>query len=352
MKVKAFFKSLRLRIFLVIIAVGIVSVFVLRGAFLVYYRNNADTVAGDLRQHSLIVALIFSAVIVVIALFASSLMTKPLRRLNRSINDVQDGFEDDFTPVTKYSETEKISEACESMLQRLKILDRTQQEFVSNVSHELKTPLTSMKVLADSLVGQEDVPVELYREFMVDIGAEIERENDIIDDLLAMVRTDKSSAEMNISTVNIADMLERIRKQMAPIAQSAGVQLLLSIDRPVTADIDEVKLTLALTNLIENAVKYNHPGGWVRVTLDADYQNFFITVADNGVGIPEDAHEQIFERFYRADKSRSDEITGTGLGLSLARNAVILHHGSIRVKSTLGEGSEFTVKIPLNEVLA
>ncbi len=339
-RVKFFLKSLRFRIFLVIALIGIVSIFVLRGVYLYTGR--------DARQWTLVAALLLAAAIIVVALLVSIFMTKPFQRLSRSINDVQDGFEDDFKPVTTYAETESISDACDAMLQRLQILDRTQQEFVSNVSHELKTPLTSMKVLADSLIGQDNVPVDLYREFMSDIGAEIDRENEIIDDLLSMVRTDRASAEMNITAVDVGQMLEKIRKEMAPIAQSRGVQLLFDIERPVVAQIDEMKLTLAVTNLIENAAKYNHAGGWVRVTLDADHMYFYITVEDNGIGIPQEAQEQIFERFYRADKSHSDEISGTGLGLSLARNAVILHRGSIRVKSTPGEGSTFTVRIPLN----
>ncbi len=341
-KAKDFFKSLRFRIALTIIVIGIASVFAVRGVCLYAFRSQ-----GNIGMVTLVIALILTAAIVVAALLLSMLMTKPLKRLSRSINDVQGGIEDSFETVTDYTETVGISEACEAMLQRLQILDRSQQEFVSNVSHELKTPLTSMKVLADSLVGQEDVPLELYREFMGDIGAEIDRENEIIDDLLSMVRTDKSSAEMNLDSVDIGDMLDQIRREMAPIAQSRGVQLLFDTAHPVVAEIDEMKLALAVTNLIENAVKYNHAGGWVRVTLDSDHQNFYIIVADNGVGIPEDAQEQVFERFYRADKSHSNEISGTGLGLSLARNAVILHRGSIKVRSTPDEGSEFTVRIPL-----
>ncbi len=340
-KAAYFFKSLRFRILLMILLIGIVSIFVLFGVCL-----NAEKTRTEV-----IVAVILTAAIVVAALLASYYMTKPLKRLSRSINDVQDGFEDDFTPVTNYSETESISDACDAMLTRLQILDRTQQEFVSNVSHELKTPLTSMKVLADSLVEQEDVPEELYREFMGDIGKEILRENEIIDDLLSIVRTDKSTAEMDLSVVRMDELMERIRKQMAPIAQSRGVQLLFETPEPVEAEIDEVKITLAITNLIENAVKYNHAGGWVRVKLHADHQNCYITVEDNGIGIPEEAQEQIFERFFRVDKSRSDEISGTGLGLSLARNAVTLHYGSIKVESEPEVGSRFTVRLPLQHTL-
>ena len=232
----------------------------------------------------------------------------------------------------------------------MQLLDNSRQEFVSNVSHELKTPLTSMKVLADSLNEQNDIPVELYREFMQDIGEEIDRENKIIDDLLSLVKMDKSAADMNIEMLNINDLLELIMKRLRPIAQKANVELVLESFRPVSAEVDEVKLTLALSNLIENAIKYNKPEGWVHVSLNADYQNFYVKVEDSGIGIPKEAQAHIFERFYRVDKSHSREIGGTGLGLSITRNVVIMHRGAIKVHSIEGEGTTFIVRIPLNYI--
>ena len=120
--------------------------------------------------------------------------------------------------------------------------------------------------------------------------------------------------------------------------------------RPVTAAVDEVKLTLAISNLVENAIKYNKEHGWVKVKLDADHQFFTIEVADSGIGIPEESLEHIYERFYRVDKSRSREIGGTGLGLAITRNAIIMHRGSIKVVSEEGVGTTFTVKIPLTYI--
>ena len=120
--------------------------------------------------------------------------------------------------------------------------------------------------------------------------------------------------------------------------------------RPVTADVDEVKFTLAISNLVENGIKYNVDEGWVRVTLDADHKDFYVTVADSGLGIPEDSIERIFERFYRVDKSHSREIGGTGLGLAITRSSIAMHHGIIKVSSKEGEGTTFTVKIPLSYI--
>jgi signal transduction histidine kinase len=235
-------------------------------------------------------------------------------------------------------------------MERMKNLDDSRQEFVSNVSHELKTPLTSMKVLADSLVGQENVPIELYEEFMTDIAQEIERENNIINDLLSLVKMDKANGVLNISIVNINELLELTLKRLRPVAEKQDVEVILESFRPVTAEIDEVKMTLVFTNLVENAIKYNNTGGWVHVTLNADYQFFYVKVEDNGIGIPEESLPHVFERFYRADKSHSREIGGTGLGLAITRNAVLMHRGAIKVDSRLGEGTTFTVRVPLNYI--
>ena len=222
-----------------------------------------------------------------------------------------------------------------------------QTELITNVSHDLKTPLTSMKVLADSLVGQENVPVELYQEFMQDIAAEIDRESKIITDLLTLVKLDKKASNMNIELVNINELLDLILKRLHPIAAKRNIELILEGFRPVDAEIDETKLSLAISNLVENAIKYNKDEGWVRVSLNADHKYFYVTVTDSGLGIPEESIDHIFERFYRVDKSHSTEIEGTGLGLAITRSAIMMHHGAIRVKSQVGEGTTFSVRIPL-----
>ena len=302
---------------------------------------STDSIAATLailKQYALMIQFLVAVIVVIAGFAVSTALVRPFRRLTKSIKDVQDGYEADFISVNSYSETETMSVACDEMLRRLQTLDESRQEFVSNVSHELKTPLTSMKVLADSLMGQED------------IGAEIDRENKIINDLLSLVKMDKSAGNINITSVQINELLERIMKRLRPIAQKQNVELVMESFRPVVAEVDEVKLTLALTNLIENAIKYNNPDGWVHVSLNADHQNFFVTVEDNGIGIPKEAQNRIFERFYRVDKSHSREIGGTGLGLAIARNAIIMHRGAIKVHSMEGEGTTFTVRIPLTYI--
>ena len=312
--------------------------------------DNVRDALAYLKNVALIIQLSVSILLVVCAILAANHISRPFGKMKRSIEDIQIGYGEDMLMIDNYSETEEISANINAMIKNMKVLDESRQEFVSNVSHELKTPLTSMKVLADSLTAQEGAPVELYQEFMVDIASEIERENKIITDLLSLVKMDKAADSINISSVNVNELLELIMKRLMPIAEKQKIELVLESFRPVTAEIDETKMSLALTNLIENAVKYNDkPDGWVHVSLNADHQYFYVKVEDNG-GIPEESLDHIYERFYRVDKSHSREIGGTGLGLAITRNVILMHRGAIKAFSTEGEGTIFTVRIPLKYI--
>ncbi len=294
--------------------------------------------------------LAISILVLVLGYLLSKSLVKPFTRVSKAIEELTDGYLDEEISVPDYSETQMLSSVFNKMLKRMKVLDDSRQEFVANVSHELKTPMTSIKVLADSLVGQEEVPVELYKEFMQDIAVEIDRENKIITDLLALVKMDKKASNLNIEKVNINELMESILKRLKPIADKKKVELVLETYRPIVAEVDEVKLSLALSNLVENGIKYNVEDGWVHVTLNADHKYFYVTVADSGVGIPKDSIDKIFERFYRVDKSHSREIGGTGLGLAITRNAIAMHRGAVKVKSEEQKGTTFSVRIPLNYI--
>ena len=293
---------------------------------------------------------IIALLVLVFGYLLAGILMKPFQKVTRSIEDITDGYLDESISVPDYLETELITDAFNKMLTRVRTLDDSRQEFVSNVSHELKTPLASMKVLADSLNGQEGVPVELYQEFMQDIVSEIDRESKIIEDLLTLVRMDKSVATLNITSVNMNDLLEMTLKRVKPLAQKKNIELLFESFRPVVAQIDEVKMTQVISNLVENSIKYNVEDGWVHVSLNADYQYFYIRVEDSGIGIPEESINKIFERFYRVDKARSRETGGTGLGLAIVRNIILMHHGTIKVHSEENIGTTFTMRIPLNYV--
>lgn len=306
-----------------------------------------------LYQIAIIIEVILAAVGLFLGIFCTIKMLKPFNKLSSGIEDIKTGYSEYNLEINDCTETRKICEDINSMLSSMKVMDDSRQEFVSNVSHELKTPLTSMKVLADSINSMGDeAPKELYQEFMGDITNEIERETKIINDLLSLVKMDKSSADLNIESVNINELIEQILKRLQPIAEKQQVEVVLESFRPVTAEVDEVKLSLAITNLVENAIKYNKNDGegWVHVSLNADHQYFYLKVEDSGMGIPEESLEHIYERFYRVDKSHSREIGGTGLGLAITRNSILMHRGAIKVHSMLGEGTTFDVRVPLNYI--
>ncbi len=313
--------------------------------------GSISILAESVEEESRFLNIITAVALLMVSVGAISFLSRPLSSLQGMLDKASEGnLEQDIDEHT-YRETREISEAVNRALTKLKVVDQSRQEFVSNVSHELKTPITSIRVLADSLMGMEGAPVELYQEFMADISDEIDRESKIIDDLLTLVKMDKSSSDqMNVAPMSINGLLEIILKRLRPIAKKRNIEVIFESIRQVSADVDEVKISLAFNNLVENAIKYNVDNGWVKVTLDADHKTFLVRVEDSGIGIPEEFQEHIFERFYRVDKARSRETGGTGLGLSITKSVIMMHKGSIKVESREGEGTIFLVRIPLNYV--
>ena len=295
----------------------------------------------------LAVLLIIDVIVIVII---SRKSVEDLNNVNEKIMHTALGTLHEKLPEDEgFIEIQVLAENYNDVMSKLAIIDQTRSEFVSNVSHELKTPITSMKVLAESLVQNEAATAEEYKEFMTDIVEEIDRETKIINDLLTLVRTDSNKNELNLEKTDINEMMETIIKTVTPLANNRGIDMSYECYREVEADVDSVKLSLAISNLIENAVKYNVENGWIKCSLNTDHKFFYIKVADSGVGIPDDAKDKVFDRFYRVDKARSRDTGGTGLGLSITRSIINAHKGTIKLYSESGKGTTFTVKIPLEK---
>lgn len=310
--------------------------------------KDSYAILDEVSEQTNMLFVLFIFCVVIVAVVITVILTGHFREFTNSIDAVAQGRTDEAVVVHGFTEMRNLAESFNGAVARLDKLEESRQEFVSNVSHELKTPITSIKVLADSLISQDDIPSEIYREFMEDIVEEIDRENKIINDLLSLVKMDrKSDMVLNVTTVNINELVELLLKRLRPLAAKRNIEIVYESFRAVTAEIDEVKLTLALSNLVENAIKYNVDDGWIRITLNADHKYFYVKIADSGVGIPEDCQERVFERFYRVDKARSRETGGTGLGLAITHSAVSMHHGTIKLHSEHGKGTTFTVRIPL-----
>lgn len=305
---------------------------------------------GYLSYRANILICIFMVIGVLTAFFISYMAVRDTRKIKSQLVNMKDGFLGQISSDGLWREAGSVVDNMNGIFAKSQLLEESRQEFVSNVSHELKTPITSMKVLSESILMQDNVPVEMYREFMNDIVLEIDREAQIISDLLTLVKTDKGSDSLNIERVDINELMEVILKRLTPLAEKRSIEITFESFREVEADIDKVKFTLAISNLIENGIKYNVDGGWIRVSLNADHKNLYIKVADSGVGIPEDCVEHIFERFYRVDKARSRDTGGTGLGLAISKNIIVMHKGIINVYSEPGKGTTFAVRVPMNYV--
>jgi signal transduction histidine kinase len=305
-----------------------------------------------MKRHALYLGIAIALLGALFAFAVGNLSVRDLSKIKVKIEGMKDGSMGQMENDGLFAETQDLTQDINDIFTKAQLLEDSRQEFVSNVSHELKTPITSMKVLSESLLTQDDVPAEMYREFMEDIVQEIDREAEIISDLLTLVKTNKGPESLNKEPTDMNEFMDLILKRLKPLADKRSIQMEYESFRDIRASIDKVKFTLAISNLIENGIKYNVDGGWIRVSLNADEKNFHIKVADSGVGIPEDCIGHVFERFYRVDKARSRDTGGTGLGLAITKNIINLHGGVIKVYSEPGKGTTFTVRVPIGDVEA
>jgi two-component system, OmpR family, sensor histidine kinase SenX3 len=234
-------------------------------------------------------------------------------------------------------------------LTELKRVNKIRRDFVANVSHELKTPATSLKLLAESLLDILDEDPDQARRFAERLKNETDRLAQLITDLLDLARLESEEGVQNPAPVDIRSVLMVVLSRLRPAARRKKITL--SWKRSGSAATytilgDETQLISMFSNLVENAVKYTPPGGQVEVTGESDEGEIVVRISDTGIGIPEKNLARIFERFYRVDKARSKETGGTGLGLSIVRHVAENHGGRVTVESVLGEGSAFTIYLP------
>ena len=314
--------------------------------FVVSVEDIFDTLS-DIRAEIILATIIVGLLSMVLVIVISYRLVSPLKHTLSVVQRMATGQLSLRIPIKGQSEYAILAKAFNSMSEKLEQVDKTRDEFVSNVSHEMKTPLSAIKVLSESILLEENVPVEMYREFMQDINQEVDRMTNITNDLLALVKIDRRDQGLNIRQTDLNQLVEEILKRLSPLAEQKKIVLLYEAVRQVQIDADDIKLSLAISNIVENGIKYTPRGGTVWVTIDSDFQAAVITIKDTGIGIPAEEQEKIFTRFYRVDKTRDRETGGTGLGLAITRSTVLLHNGSVHVASKEDEGTTFLVRIPL-----
>ena len=313
------------------------------------YMTEYDPVRGALVRrlqiHVFQITALLELFVLLFALVYSARFGLRMSRIMNSMRIIQSGDYSHKVVIGGSDELAMLGREFNDLTDRLQLSEQKRTQFVADASHEIKTPLASIKLLSDSIL-QNDMDAATMREFVADIGAEAERLNRMTEKLLALTKLD-SNPSSEVEIIHMAPTIRRVSKILLPTAQAAGVTVELHLEDPCPVLILEDDLYQIVFNLMENGMKYNVPGGKLEVHLFRDEDNAVITVSDTGTGIPEEALPHLFERFYRADKSRSRATGGSGLGLSIVHAFVLNNGGTIRAQSTLGKGSCFTVTFPL-----
>lgn len=302
---------------------------------------------GQVRSRLTMVFVLLSAAALILAMILSRVLTKPIVNLSKSMRKMGKGDLSVRVPEKGSGELRQLAETYNTMAAQLENLDKARNQFVSNASHELKTPLATMKIMLETMIYQPDMPAELRQEFMGDLNHEIDRLTGIITDLLTLTRMDNNGSPLTKEDIDMSALTEEVVRLLRPAAEKKGQSLKERVEPGLHLTGDRTKLNQVLYNLIDNAMKYTQDDGEIRVSLAAEGNDLIWRVQDNGVGIPKEDQEHIFDRFYRVDKARSRETGGTGLGLSIVRQLVGMHGGTIRVESEFGKGSCFIVTLPM-----
>ncbi|MDI6894656.1 MAG: ATP-binding protein [Bacillota bacterium] len=279
------------------------------------------------------------------------LITHPLGTLHRAAGELARGHWSHRAGLRGKDEIARLGHALDRMADDLQRLDQTRRGFVADASHELRTPLAALRALAEPLAQGEDVPPQTCREVAAEILGQVDRMQQLTEDLLELARLDhrlESGEHVHPAAADLASLARDALDMVAPLARQKELDLRLEVAAArAEAPVDEEAIYRVLGNLLENAVKHTPPGGTVTVRVARTGDRAVLEVADTGEGIPPDRLPFIFQRFYRVDPARARRTGGSGLGLAIADRLVRLHGGEITVRSTPGRGTTFTVIIPL-----
>lgn len=316
------------------------------GAVYVYdYDTQQASLLKDLQNNLMRISVGIAILVVCVSLAFSRGLTRRLDSLLTAIRGVREGAYNQRAVLSGHDEYTQIAGEFNDLVDRLQETENARRRFVSDASHELKTPLAAIRLLTDSILQNENIDGATVREFVSDIGQEAERLSRITEDLLRLTRLDSGVAETP-ERVEISPVLERVVKMLRPVADEKDVSIVTVCSDGAAAAATPGEIHQILYNLMENAVKYNRRGGFVRVSVDMGEETSTITVEDNGIGIPAEDLPRVFERFYRVDKARSRAAGGTGLGLSIVRDTVSRRGGVVRAEGVPGGGTRFIVTLP------
>jgi len=315
--------------------------------YMTEYDDSQGVLIHTLQRTVLQVTLTLEIIVVLFSIAFSSAFSRRLRKIMTSMRIIQEGDYSHKVSIGGNDELTMLGNEFNDLTERLNTSEQKRRRFVSDASHELKTPLASIKLLTDSIL-QNDMDSETIREFVGDIGNEAERLNRMTAKLLSLTKVDGQIAE-DAEIIYMSPTIRRVHRMLSPLARQAKISITLSLEEDCPVLILEDDLYQVVFNLMENGIKYNQPGGMLSVSLQHRDDNAILIIQDTGMGIPEDSVDHIFERFFRVDKARSRASGGSGLGLAIVRAIVQRNRGDIQVQSVLGKGTCFTVTFPCFE---
>ena len=314
--------------------------------YLMEYDASQGSIIASLERTIFRGSLVLIGIIFLCAVVFTVTGSSRMRRIMTSMRLVREGEYSHKIQMRGSDEYATLAAEFNKLTDKLQQTEITERQFVSDASHELKTPLASIKLLSDSIL-QNEMDADTMREFVSDIGSEADRLTRMTQKLLTLNRAE--SAEVQHEIVDLSVTLSSVFRMLVPLADKAQIKLTAKVDRDCTILAFEDDAYQIMFNLVENGIKYNRPGGKVHVTVEHTAEDVVFSVQDTGVGIPDDAKEHIFERFYRVDKARSRQAGGSGLGLSIVHDLVSRNFGAIDVKTVIGQGTCFTVSFPYFE---
>lgn len=319
---------------------------VLGAVYISETAQETEDFIADVRWILIVISAVVCLLVGVLSWVMADIIIGPIEKFTKFVSEFDPEHLEQRMAIEGKDEVSELAGAFNGMADRLAQMEEKRRLFVSNASHELKTPLSSIKLLSESILSMQTEEDSYISEFMTDINGEVDRLAKIVDRLLTLTKLDAETDMLEVKRVSVNTLVERINRSLKPQADIKNITVAVTEYDEVFAEIDLSKMWQVIYNLTDNAIKYTQTGGIVKTTLKSEGDFCRIEIEDNGIGIPKEHLDKIFDRFYRVDKARSRESGGTGLGLSIVKDMVELHKGKILVDSKEGEGTIFIIILP------
>ena len=321
---------------------------IIGGVYLAESISTIDDTINSTRTSLIVFSVLIIILIGMLSLGMSYIITSPFEEFTAVAREISKGNFSKRLNIKGRSEIEQMAKTLNYMCGELELLEEKRRKFVSDASHELKTPMAGIKLICDSLVSAENPDMDTVKEFLSDMSDEVDRLTRIVERLLVLTKLDVGATSLKLEETDIKTLINQVVKKLTPMATAK--EMIMYTDyrdadfEPILIDYD--KMYEAIYNIADNAIKYSPEGGYVHISVSADSDYLTIRIEDNGPGIPEGERDRIFERFYRLDDSRARDTGGTGLGLAITKEAVLMHGGTIEVTNVSEVGSAFIIRLP------